>query len=79
VKSGLKDMIGRTVSAVVIAERPHSPKVLLFLAFTDGTFYEIYGDDIHATSGVCNGGAQDAATYANLFSPEKLDTYTSRS
>ena len=77
-KSGLKDMIGRTVSGVVTAERPHSPKVLLFLTFTDGTFYEIYGDDIHSTSGVCSGGVTDAVTYANLFSPEKVETHTSR-
>ena len=75
-KSGLKDMIGRTVAGVVIAERPLSPKVLLFLTFTDGTFYEIYGDDIHATSGVCTGSMQDAVTYANLFTPDELKTYT---
>jgi len=56
VKTGIKETVGKTVRAVIIAE--NSPAYLqnqVFLVFTDRTFYEMYGSEIHQTGGMPEG------------------------
>jgi hypothetical protein len=62
--SGLIDIIGRRVSAVVITEGDGKSPIgdQIFIVFDDNTWFEIYGQP-SPTSGVCTGGVDDAVFY----------------
>ena len=55
-KNGLKDIIGKQITAVVVAESDHAPKQQVFLVFADGTRFELYGEGF-----TCCGGLDRAA------------------
>jgi hypothetical protein len=63
-KDGLKQVIGKHISGVVVASRPSSPRQQLFLTFADGTYFEIWGDSFSCAGGVDLGGAPAAIAYA---------------
>ena len=80
-KAGIEQIIGRTVEAVLTCEREGiaQPRNQVFLVFTDGSFYELYGDDIHCCSGVSSkGGLQAALDCARLLTGGTIKCYTSR-
>lgn len=57
-------IVGKTIVGVVTSSGAGvSGGSQVFLAFEDGTYYELYGD-IHTTSGLDNGGMQGAEEYA---------------
>lgn len=56
----LEEMLGKTISAVVAKG---GSRQLLFLVFSDGTYMELYGTDVHNANGVRSGGLQDALNY----------------
>ena len=51
-KTGLKDIIGKQITAVVVAESDHAPKQQVFLVFADGTRFELYGEGFTCCSGL---------------------------
>jgi hypothetical protein len=68
-KSGAKQILGRTIRAIYIKRRTTSKSYAesqLFLAFTDGSWYEFYTDDrgnIHNTSGATMPGSMEPIEY----------------
>lgn len=56
-KSGIEQIVGKTITGVVEISRESSPRQQLWLTFSDGTRYEFYSTsaDIHATGGVVKG------------------------
>ena len=56
-KSGIEEIVGKTITGVVEISRQNSPRQQLWLTFSDGTRYEFYSTaaDIHATGGVISG------------------------
>ena len=55
-KPGLKDLIGKRIAAVVVAENAHrNPRQQVFLAFADGTSFEFHGSEF-----TCNAGLDPA-------------------
>ena len=56
VKDGLRHIVGRTISAVVVARNKRPPREQVFLLFDDGSRFEFYGDNF-----TCCGGVDDAA------------------
>jgi hypothetical protein len=70
VKSSIQQIVGKTISGVIAAERASPwPKSQLFLVFDDGTYYEIYSGEgrIAGTSGCIRGGANGAKSYLGAF------------
>lgn len=64
---GIHQIVGRTVKSIIINEGlPKSPYNQVFLAFTDNTYFEIYGH-IGLAGGVDKGGEQAAKQYAEKF------------
>ena len=57
-------LIGKTIKDVIIVNRnegtPHSQ---VFILFDDNTHYEFYGDDIHPSGGVDEGGRNEILNY----------------
>lgn len=55
-KGGLKDVVGKKIAGVVVASSERSPKQQVFLVFTDGSCFELHGNDFS-----CYSGLDDAA------------------
>ena len=51
-KNGLKDIIGKHITAVVVAQSDRAPKQQVFLVFADGTRFELYGESFSCCSGL---------------------------
>jgi hypothetical protein len=57
-KSGIEQIIGKTVAGVVVADSHirKYPDKHIFITFTDDTFFEIYGENFSGASGLETGG-----------------------
>ncbi len=64
-KRGLGEIVGKTIQAVLVKERPGTPQSQFFLLFTDGTYFELYATDgnIYSTSAVRRGTIDDVRAY----------------
>jgi len=51
-KNGLKDIIGKHITAVVVARSDRAPKQQVFLVFSDGTRFEFWGECFSCCSGL---------------------------
>jgi hypothetical protein len=72
-KNGVKDIVGRRVSGIVVVESTQVPRRQVFLIFDDNTYFEFYGDHFTGAGGIDKGGAVDAATYATKVMGAKID------
>lgn len=64
-KGGLEYIVGRRIAGVVVANSPNFPRQQLFLAFDDGTYFEIWGDHFSCASALDRGSAADAIAYGS--------------
>lgn len=63
-KDGIKKIVGKTISAVVVAEKERgAPENQVFLVFSDNTSFELYGA-FNVASGTDPGGIEAACRYA---------------
>lgn len=60
-KQGWKQIVGKTIDAVVVGKSTKSPHRQVFLRFTDGTSLEIYGDAFTCANGVLRRADPEAA------------------
>lgn len=51
-KPGLSEIVGRTISRIVVAHMPHGPGTQVLLEFEDGMSFELYGTQFTCGSGV---------------------------
>ncbi|MEO5691922.1 MAG: hypothetical protein ABIQ72_02255 [Usitatibacter sp.] len=51
-KDGLKDIVGKRIAGVVVANSDHDPNQQVFLVFADGTTFEFYGRDFTCCAGL---------------------------
>jgi len=67
-KDGIKAVVGKQISRVIVSENSEegSPRTQIFLVFDDGTYYEIYGNNLHLTGGVVTGDESEALRTAGL-------------
>lgn len=66
-KPAMREIIGRTIDTIVVSEDNSSgPRDQVFLIFTDGTCYELYGD-VRASGNVVVGNRDWAIKYARNF------------
>ena len=62
-KTGVKETIGKTISGVVVTNNDNSPHIQLFLTFTDGTYFEIWGNDFSCAGRVDIGDMEKVVDY----------------
>lgn len=75
-KDGIREIVGKTISGVVIAQnQERSPRNQVFLTFSDGTYFEIWGDSFTCAGGVDRGTADDAIAYAKSFHAQITQKY----
>jgi hypothetical protein len=64
VKTAFKEIVGKTIESVIISEdNTKGAQRQIFLVFTDGTYYEIYGN-LNGAGGLDSGGEAAALRYA---------------
>lgn len=65
VKSGVKRILGKTISGIIVKDREGTPKTQLFLLFDDDTWYEFYSmsEDIKTTTAERSGGLKGLYNY----------------
>ena len=51
-KPGLAQIVGRTISRIVVAQATYGPGTQVVLEFEDGTSFELYGTQFSCASGV---------------------------
>ena len=61
-KDAIRNIVGKRVAGVVVKEASRPPRTQVFLVFSDGTFYELYGD-IAGAGGVDRGGIDAVRSY----------------
>lgn len=61
-RSGLTDLVGRTIVAVTVKESERPPHHLLILTLDNGTYYEIWSEEagLGVGSMTCKGGLDEA-------------------
>ena len=76
-KSGIKQIIGKTVTGVVVADSHirNCPDRHIFITFTDGTFFEVYGENFSGASGLNTGGLPEVMDYVNHLEVSIIDIY----
>jgi hypothetical protein len=61
-KSGVREIVGKTIAGVVVKESDGLPRRQVFLLLTDGTYFEFYGV-LYGISGVRNGSLEAVRKY----------------
>ena len=74
-KSGVAEIVGKQVTGVIVAKNSRAPEQQLFLTFSDGTYFEIWGSSFNCAGGVDKGGVQSAASYIQKNGGTVVDTY----
>jgi hypothetical protein len=69
----LQEVIGKTIRSIVFRSgRDVNPGAQLFLVFEDGTYFELYGQEIDFVRSLSEGDATKAVDYARKFSSDVL-------
>ncbi len=74
-KDGFKQIIGKKIAKVLVAVNPRDPRNQMFLVFTDGTSFEIYGNEFNCAGGLDSGGEDAVRNYAAMFGGEFTNVY----
>lgn len=74
-KTGVGDIIGKTISGVVVAENKRNPRQQVFLVFSDGTYLEFWGESFNCAGGLHRGDAVAASQYAEGMGARITDVY----
>lgn len=78
-KDGLKDIVGKTITAVAVGSREKNPAHQVMLIFSDGTYFEFWGNSFTCAGGVDRGGIKDACAYIEkCANGEVTDIYEGR-
>lgn len=62
-KDGVRHIVGKTISSVVVGKNDRDPKVQVCLVFSDGTYFEFWGPHFSGAGGVDSGGVAEASAY----------------
>jgi hypothetical protein len=76
-KDGLRQIVGKTISSVVVAKNEKAnPRHQVFLVFSDGTSFEFFGPDFSCASGLDRSGVEEAKDYAEQGGATIINTYS---
>jgi hypothetical protein len=74
-KDGVADIIGKTIINVVVAANSTAPKQQVFIVFSDGTYFEFYGEKFTCTSCVDRGDLAAAIEYTSAMNAKITAVY----
>ncbi len=69
ITSHLEELVGRTITGVVVMQGPaHAhPRSKINLVLDDGTYLELFGNDIHNAKGCWPGGLKAARNTEGMY------------
>ena len=70
-KDGIRNILGKTVKEVVYSDDARNSDHV-FLVFTDGTYFELWGDSITCAGGLDHGDIDSAVRYAKSSGAERI-------
>jgi hypothetical protein len=59
----IRKLVGKRIDGIVVAKHDRTPKNQVFLIFNDGTYYELYGDEINGCKSIDQGGSKEVRSY----------------
>jgi hypothetical protein len=72
-KDTLHEVIGKTIRSLVFRSgRDVHPEAQLFLVIKNGTYFELYGQEINSGRSLSEGNTARASAYARKFGSEVL-------
>ncbi len=72
-KSGLSEIIGKTITDVIVARNDRGdPANQVFLVFDDGSYFEFWGAQFNCNSGVDRGGVAEVMHYVGRWPTAKI-------
>ena len=76
-KDGLREIIGKTITNVIVARNERrDPANQVFLVFDDGTYFEFWGAQFNCNGGVDRGGVAEVTDYVERVHASKIvDVY----
>ena len=74
-KTGIGDILEKTLTNVIVAENERDPKQRVFFVFSDDTYFEFYGKSFDCNSGVYQGGLEKASQYAETMGDSTIKIY----
>jgi len=77
-KDGIGDIIGKTISDVVVANKNGEPRQEVFLVFSDGTYFEFWGNSFTGAGGVRNGGLVEVSSYVKHMGASITDVISGK-
>lgn len=78
-KSHIRKIIGKTIEKVIVAEDPQrNPREQVYLLFTDGTHFELYGDWLTCANHIEHGGEQAILSLLEHYGRSEVTVYSDR-
>ena len=74
-KDGVKDIVGKTITSVVVGSGDMPPRAQVFLIFTDGTSFEFYGEAFSCCGGLDRQDVNSAQRYIRKAGGSVNDVY----
>jgi hypothetical protein len=62
-KAGIRDIVGKTVAGYALAYKDRSPKEQVLISFTNGYYFEFWGDELVLSSSLYSGSAMALTHY----------------
>jgi hypothetical protein len=62
-KDGIEQIVGRAITAVVVSHNNNAPSRQVFLVFSDGTSFELWGNDLHCAGGLDRQGMPEVIAH----------------
>lgn len=74
-KAGMSEIVGKEIVGVVAAKNDDMPNRQVFLVFSDGTYFEFWGDSFSCASGVNHGDVEEVLKSAVKMGGTITHTY----
>lgn len=75
-RDSVRQIIGKTVTSIVVAESDSTPRNQLFLVFDDGTSFEFWGEHCQCASGLDGDGVKEILAYIKRSNGEVITVYS---
>ncbi len=71
----IDQIVGKQIANVVVTESSRRPREQVYLVFTDGTHFELFGEDISCASHIEVGDVDDVVELMKGHGREKIKVY----
>ena len=73
-RESIKEILGKTITGIVVAESPRTPEMQVFMLFSDDTYFELFGvgNGFTCAGGVDPGGIDKVHSYLSKFNQAEI-------